>query len=1101
MSTFENGDKPGLSQIKPITTSEITELDGPTLAAAEQNDRVFGKLVLKPWRTRFWDQFTALTYKQVLVYARNSRATILRLLAPLFFMFLLWLLNIAVTSDNTEISAFVNTPTPEATSYNSIPPCTSDTFIRNDPCWDFIYSPNTSAVAQSIAEGMRLNNPGRVIDPSAVLGFASISDANAFLDANPERVLGGVHFLLDANTGPNAPPTEIPIAGAAPLNLNYILQVNSTVKYFKAKFQDPTFFSAVPIQVGVEREIARYQLTTSNAGSDAPSQLSWDVSMSQFAHPQTGDVNIIGQAMGPFVFAANMFNFVLLLSSVVAERERGLRQALKTTGMMDSSFWLSWLVVELAISVFFTLFTIAFGAMFQFRYFLNNSFAVVFLLFLLFQWAMVGVAFLLSTMISKTSTAINLGFVIFIFGWVLQTAIVFGFPYSPDNIGSIPIVTVIFTLLPFAPLSKGAVDLGAAAEATDDGISWSRRSEYCQDIKNPTEQDSLYATATDAYWDFSCVFPVGTILAILALEALVYFLLAIYLNNVLRDENGVRKKLWYLFTPEYWRGGSKFNSKAGSGSGGQALKPSVPCPVMDGSLGEEQGDADVLAEENEMKALMQHRIAGTGGNKSTNGNLESNQYPLASAAVDCTNAVEVFGLQKAFGRGWCSGSSNKCCCCLPSMSCCCGRRTSGQRSTVKKSKEFWAIKGSWFSIEKDRLFCLLGPNGAGKTTTINCLTGVLPPTGGDALVYGESITNPGSMERIRSVMGVCPQFDVQWGELTGAEHLYIYGRVKGLAASDVKAQSEDLLESVKLTSAAGQRSSAYSGGMRRRLSVAIALLGDPLIVYLDEPTTGMDPISRRHVWDAIEAAKPGRAVVLTTHSMEEADILGDTIAIMARGRVRAYGSSLRLKQRFGSGYQLAVAVTGGNGDIGVDGKELLNHNNNSNKKENIELKKARIDAVTALLRNELGVQAPEANTGAYLVFLVPKSAENELPSVLRQLEERKDELGVSDIQISLTSLEEVFLSIARQAEVEAAAAEGRSVVEVRIEDGSILEVDVGAEQAQQETTGRKYAVKWAQDEQGRLSVSSWTLIEDTNITNGTATRTVVAAPVPPTKVT
>jgi len=1004
-------------------------------------------------------------------------------------MFLLWLLNIAVTSDNDQISVFVDNPTPETSSYNSIPACATDSFIRNDPCWDFIYSPNTSAVAQSIAEGMRLNNPGRVIDPTAVLGFASIADANRFLEANPERVLGGVHFILDANTGPNAPPTEIP--SAEPFDLDYVLQVNSTVKYFKANFQDPTFFSAVPIQVGAEREIARYQLNAANSAGGDQSQLNWDVTMSQFAHPQTGDVNIIGQAMGPFVFAANMFNFVLLLSSVVAERERGLRQALKTSGMMDSSFWSSWLVVELAISVLFALFTIAFGAMFQFKYFLNNSFAVVFLLFLLFQWAMVGVAFLLSTVISKTSTAINLGFVIFILGWVLQTAIAFGYPYSPDYIDSVPIITVIFTLLPFGPLSKGAVDLGAAAEATDDGISWSRRNEYCQDIKNPVEQDSVYGTAPDEYWDFSCVFPVGTILGILALEALVYFLLAIYLNNVFRDENGVRKKPWYLFTPEYWRGGSSYNSKAGRGSGKRDLKPSVPCPVMDE---EKEGDADVLAEENEMKSLMQHRIAGTGGGSTSNGNLENGRVPLASATADARNAVEVFGLQKAFGSGWCK---NNLCCCLPFGPCGCGRRTSGQRGTAKKSKEFWAIKGSWFSIEKDRVFCLLGPNGAGKTTTINCLTGVLPPTGGDALVYGESITNPGSMERIRSVMGVCPQFDVQWGELTGAEHLFIYGRVKGLDRSDVKAQSESLLESVKLTAAAGQRSSTYSGGMRRRLSVAIALLGDPLIVYLDEPTTGMDPISRRQVWDAIEAAKAGRAVVLTTHSMEEADILGDTIAIMARGRVRAYGSALRLKQRFGSGYQLAVAITGG--DIDADDKKPRSH---TNKKENMELKNARIDAVSALFKNELGVQAPEAGTGAYLVFLVPKSAENELPGFLQQLEERKDELGVSDIQISLTSLEEVFLSIARQAEVEAAAAEGRSVVEVRIEDGSILEVDVGAEEAQQETTGRKYALKWAQDEQGKLSVSSWKLLEDDSTndgngtTNGTATRTVVAAPAP-----
>lgn len=1024
MASYEAGDKPTSNKIKPLGTSDTVELDHAGMGTVDPQP-VQHKLVLRPWRVRFWDQLTALTYKQLLVYSRNARATILRLLAPLFFMFLLWLLDLAYRSDTATFDAFVNNPDPRVIPVAGIPQCNKDVFMRQDGCWDFIYSPNTSTIAQSIANNMRLNNPGRVISESAVQGFASIADANLFLAANPERVLGGVHFLLDANA-PSPPPGP---------GLDYVLQVNSTVRYFKARFQDPTFFSAVPLQVSVEREIARAQLESAGRGAQP---LTWNVSFSEFAHPQVLDVNIIGAAMGPFVFAANMFNFVLLLSSVVAERERGLRQALKTSGMLDSAFWLSWAIVELAISVLFTLLTIAFGAMFQFKYFLNNSFAVVFLLFLLFQWAMVGVAFLLSTIISRTSTAINLGFVIFILGWVLQTAIAFDFPYSPDNINSSTIITVIFTLLPFAILSKGAVDLGKAAEYSDSGITWSRRTEYCQNINNPVEQDALYRTAPTSFWDFECVFPVGNILTILFIEAIVYVLIAVYLNNVLADENGVRKKPWYLFTINYWRGG-------GSGAGGigpRALKPSVPVPVADGNSAEPT-DPDVAAEEDEMKALREHRTSGQSG--------------ALAAAADNTNAVEVFGLQRKFGRGF-----------FYKLFCGLCRKGRG---------DFWAIKGSWLSIEKDRVFCLLGPNGAGKTTTINCLTGVLPPTGGDALVYGESITSAGGMERIRAVMGVCPQFDVLWNELTGAEHLYIYGRVKGLPAKQVAAQAEGLLDSVKLTSAAAQRTAAYSGGMRRRLSVAISLLGDPLIVYLDEPTTGMDPISRRHVWDVIEASKAGRAIVLTTHSMEEADILGDTVAIMARGKVRAYGSSLRLKQRFGSGYQLALAVAG---------RKKVDKNGNAigaGAGDVDEIKTARVKALTELFDKELGVTAPEAGTGAYVVYLVPKSAEEALPGFLRGLEEHKTELGINDIQISLTSLEEVFLSIARKAEMEAAAAEGRTTIEVRLEDGSILEVELGAEYALQATTGRRFAVKWVQDEEGSLSVLSWKNV-DSQSTNG-----------------
>ena len=116
------------------------------------------------------------------------------------------------------------------------------------------------------------------------------------------------------------------------------------------------------------------------------------------------------------------------------------------------------------------------------------------------------------------------------------------------------------------------------------------------------------------------------------------------------------------------------------------------------------------------------------------------------------------------------------------------------------------------------------------------------------------------------------------------------------------------IEEVRLSDAADRCAGTFSGGMRRRLSVAIALIGNPQVVFLDEPTTGMDPINRRHVWDVVEAAKQDRCVVLTTHSMEEADILGDTIAIMAKGRLRCLGSTVRLKTRFGAGYKLSISL-------------------------------------------------------------------------------------------------------------------------------------------------------------------------------------------------
>jgi ABC-type multidrug transport system ATPase subunit len=950
---------------------------------------------LRPYWSRFGEQFIALCGKQALVYGRNLQATLLRIFSPLVFMFLLWLLDIAFRTDNQNISAFSENTDPTVYPAGGVPSCADDMFI-NSPCWDFLYSPNTSAVAREIVDNMRKNNPSRPISEDSVIGFRSIDESNEFLRNNIEKVLGGVHFLFDEET---ANPAAAPI--------DFVLVSNVTVKLFRDQFQDPTFFFTVPMQVLTEKEIAAYQWR--NAGKEG--SVDWNVSYSMFAHPTTQSVNIVGQAIGPFIFAANMFNFVLLMSSVVSEKEKGLRQALRTSGMLDSAFWCSWIFIELIISVIFSLLLVGFGAMFQFDFFLKNSFSILLLLFLLFQWAMMGLAFFLAPFIGTTNGAINTGFVVFLVGWIFQAAIAFDFPYTPDFVWSIPIVTVIFTLIPSNPLAKGSIDLGRAAEEGY-GISWSRRTEYCQDVDSSLQQTELYNSDPDAYWDFSCVFPLGTIFGVLALEFIVYTLIGIYLDNVLPNENGVRKPVLYLFYPSYWGFGRSKSLHKG-------LKKPRTCPVDTGA-----DDEDVTAEEDMMKEIL--------------GEKESSQQPILMRSSNL--AIEVFGLQKMFPKSFLASLGAK----MPS----CRKK---KKKPSKRANDFWAIKGSWFGVRENSIFCLLGPNGAGKTTTINCLTGVLPPSGGDALIHGESIVATGGIDRIRASMGVCPQFDVLWKELTGIEHLKIYGRMKGLRKKEVLRQADDLLESVKLVEAANIKTGAYSGGMRRRLSVAISLLGDPLVVYLDEPTTGMDPISRRHVWDAIEAAKTNRVIVLTTHSMEEADILGDSIAIMARGKLRAIGSSIRLKQKFGSGYQISLSF-----------------------------EKSKFDTLEEFMAETFLVKAPEEIKGTYAVYTIPKSFESRLPSALKALEESKVSLGVSDVQIQMTSLEEVFLNIAKKAEIEASLAEGGvSEEEIRLEDGSILRVPIGQDYAVHDETHVTYSIQWAQDEMGRLQVQSWEPVTET----------------------
>uniref|UniRef100_A0A0G4HZ59 ABC transporter domain-containing protein n=1 Tax=Chromera velia CCMP2878 TaxID=1169474 RepID=A0A0G4HZ59_9ALVE len=219
-----------------------------------------------------------------------------------------------------------------------------------------------------------------------------------------------------------------------------------------------------------------------------------------------------------------------------------------------------------------------------------------------------------------------------------------------------------------------------------------------------------------------------------------------------------------------------------------------------------------------------------------------------------------------------------------------------------------AVEGSWLELFEGQILALLGHNGAGKTTTISMMTGMTEVSGGNATVHKLDVTAPRDMLAIRNMTGMCPQHDFLLPTLTVMEHLELFGGVKGLSLQSIKTEGRRLLLRLGLLEKESALSRTLSGGQRRKLSVAIALIGGSKVVFLDEPSTGMDPRSRRDLWDLVRDEKNGRVVVLTTHSMEEADYLGDRIAIMADGRVECCGSSMFLKNRYGAGYTLTCTL-------------------------------------------------------------------------------------------------------------------------------------------------------------------------------------------------
>ncbi len=218
---------------------------------------------------------------------------------------------------------------------------------------------------------------------------------------------------------------------------------------------------------------------------------------------------------------------------------------------------------------------------------------------------------------------------------------------------------------------------------------------------------------------------------------------------------------------------------------------------------------------------------------------------------------------------------------------------------VKSFGNVAAVNGVSFGIDRNEIFGLLGPNGAGKSTLIRLLSTVLPPDSGDATIGGCSIRhNPG---RVREQIGVCPQEIALYQDLSALDNLLFFGGMVGLNRKAARARAEEILHTVGLSEHAKQRVSSFSGGMQRRLNVGVALMGRPALLFLDEPTVGIDPQSRNNIFETVkELNKSGMCVLYTTHYMEEADHLCDRIAIVDHGEVVALGTPVELKSRFGA---------------------------------------------------------------------------------------------------------------------------------------------------------------------------------------------------------
>uniref|UniRef100_A0A671L8S5 ATP-binding cassette sub-family A member 1-like n=1 Tax=Sinocyclocheilus anshuiensis TaxID=1608454 RepID=A0A671L8S5_9TELE len=348
-----------------------------------------------------------------------------------------------------------------------------------------------------------------------------------------------------------------------------------------------------------------------------------------------------------------------------------------------------------------------------------------------------------------------------------------------------------------------------------------------------------------------------------------------------------------------------------------------------------------------------------------------------------------------------------------------------------------AVDGLTLGFYEGQITSFLGHNGAGKTTTMSILTGLFPPTSGTAYIQGKDIRT--DLNTIRQNLGVCPQHNVLFSMLTVEEHIWFYARLKGLPEEKVKSEMEQIVMDLGLPHKRKSRTNQLSGGMQRKLSVALAFVGGSKVVKVVEPTAGVDPYARRGIWDLLLKYRQGRTIILSTHHMDEADILGDRIAIISHGKLCCVGSSLFLKTQLGTGYYLTLVKK--DFDLSVSSCRTSSSTVSYSKEDSVsesssdaglgsdhESETTTIDI--SLISNVIFKHVPTArlveDLGHEITYVLPyeSAKDGAFVELFHEIDDRLTDLGISSYGISDTTLEEIFLKVAEDNGVDAEMSDG-----------------------------------------------------------------------------
>ncbi|KAF9180597.1 ATP-binding cassette sub- A member 1 [Haplosporangium sp. Z 767] len=691
---------------------------------------------------------------------------------------------------------------------------------------------------------------------------------------------------------------------------------------------------------------------------------------------------------------------VMTMLRVTREKESKCKESMQMMGLSTTTYWTAQWLTSWIMSLIQASVIVALGHAFGMAIFTNSNWFVMWCTFALLTYGMTLFGFFLTTFCQKSGSALAFGFAVVVAvlivlptqsGPTLNASMWIDTlsPYGEQPDGTIIypakvynwVSAFFFSPLHFAQMwsqistfALGSTDYRTGEYTPGVGFNFSTLTNF--DHGDPALQNILPQ-------------PVSA-LTYYGVNILLYALLTLYFDQVIPNEHGHRRGLLFFFGSI----GNAFRFIRHGGSAGVARHKSAEAQKLIPYEGvpPENEDSDVIAER--------------------------------ERAVNCQSqvAIRISNLTKIYTKNGPGFFKNI----FLAMCCCCCRQRRRANKIVNK-----AVDRLNLITEPNELFALLGQNGAGKSTTMQMLYGVTDPTSGNAFLFNRSIRT--DMQAIRATMGVCPQHDVLFNDLTCWEHMQLYAGIKDLPAEalfaslnekeQVKENTRERptwirsrLEAVQLWNDRNTMAGRLSGGMKRRLSTIISTIGDPDVLILDEPTTGMDPVHRRHVWTFLAQFKRGRSILLTTHSMEEADALGDKVAIMVAGHLKAIGNTTRLKNKFGNGYRIEIAL--GNYISTTQDPSSISTQRHQQQQQHdkvpsqMQLEQELTDATRAIIPESILLD----QSGGVMVFGVPMQGIERMADLTAMLEKSQAQGRIKHWGIAQTSLEEVFLSLVRSAE-------------------------------------------------------------------------------------